>query len=280
MKTIFKKSHLPFIRNTFSNSNGRDYWNLARTMQDENGLQHQLPAEIMLLERGALLNDPWSMCELARTYFHHCGDIFLPKAINYFVKAAILNDVGAKYDLEHLPIIERILNYKSFDNNKYKEMEVKCALLAELILHKPWIVSWNKLDTYTIQTRINELTSIACKVLQVPDTKISLIPNLTFEGNIVDGLANWDNTIFIRTEISTDLERLIEVIFHELGHMVAFEILRNTPNSNKLKELYGITDQRIEKWNNKVMGYEVVTFEEDPDTLSYGVYVLWKAFFS
>ena len=82
MKTIFKKSHLPFIRHTLSNGSGRDNWNLARTMQDENGLQHQLPAEIMLLEKGANQNDPWSMCELARTYFHHCGDLFLPKALH------------------------------------------------------------------------------------------------------------------------------------------------------------------------------------------------------
>lgn len=280
MKTIFKKSHLPFIRHTLSNGSGRDNWNLARTMQDENGLQHQLPAEIMLLEKGANQNDPWSMCELARTYFHHCGDLFLPKALHYLIKSAMLNDEVAKHDIEHLPIIERILNYKSFDDNKYKEIEVKCALLTEFILHKPWITSWNLLDDYTKEIRINELAKICCQILQVPDTKLSFVPNLTFEGMIVDGLANWDNTILIRKELSNDLVRIVELIFHELGHMVAFEILRNTPSSNKLKEIYGITDQRIEQWNNKVMGYEVVTFEEDPDTLSYGVYVLWATFFN
>ena len=68
-------------------------------------------------------------------------------------------------------------------------------------------------------------------------------------------------------------------LFHELGHMVAFEILRKTSHGAKLKEMYGITDQRLISWENKTMGYEVITSEEDPDTLSYGVYTLWLAFF-
>ena len=96
---------------------------------------------------------------------------------------------------------------------------------------------------------------------------------------IVDGLAHWDYRISIRQEILDDFERLIEVLFHELGHMVAFEIIRNTENSNNLKEIYGITDERIASWNKQEMGYEVVTSEEDPDTLSYGVYTLWATFF-
>ena len=54
----------------------------------------------------------------------------------------------------------------------------------------------------------------------------------------------------------------------------------NVPQAGlKLKEIYGITDDRIAAWENNVMGYEVVTFEEDPDTLSYGIYILWATFF-
>jgi hypothetical protein len=62
--------------------------------------------------------------------------------------------------------------------------------------------------------------------------------------------------------------------------MIAFEIIRNTPNGIRLKEICGITDQRIKSWENQDMGYEVVTSEEDPDTLSYGVYTLWATFFN
>ena len=31
--------------------------------------------------------------------------------------------------------------------------------------------------------------------------------------------------------------------------------------------------------NHGKMGYEVITSEEDPDTLSYGVYTVWASFF-
>ena len=96
---------------------------------------------------------------------------------------------------------------------------------------------------------------------------------------IVDGLAHWDYRISIRAELLNDYERLIEVLFHELGHQVVFEIIRNNENSNMLKQIYGITDGRIASWNNQEMGYEVPTTEEDPDTLSYGVYTMWATFF-
>lgn len=279
MKNIFKKSHLPFLKPTLKNGSGRDLWTLTRMMQDENGLQHQLSAEIMLLERGAQKGDPWSMCELARTYFYHCGDTFLPMALHYWVKAAMKNDEGAKYDLAHAPICERILSYRSFDGNKYKEIEMKCALLVELYLHKPWEGNWNTLDDYTRDIRCKELVKIACATLQIPEVDFAITSNLSFQGNIVDGLAGWDNKVSIRKEILIDLERVIEVIFHELGHIVTFEIRRRTPLGYKLKEIYGITDDRIAAWENNVMGYEVVTFEEDPDTLSYGIYILWATFF-
>lgn len=279
MKTIFKKSHLPFIKNTLENQNGRDLWSLARCMQDENGLQHQIPAEIALLERGAQKNDPWSMCELARSYFYHCGDLFLPKALYFWSQAALQNDDGAKYDLEHLPILKRILSYRSLDGNQYKEMEMKCALLSEWYLHQPWKGSWDLLDDNTREMRCRELINVVLQVLQMPKVEFCVVPNLSFQGMVVDGLAGWDNKISIRKEILVDIERLIVVLFHELGHIVAFEIIRKTPCGIKLKEICGITDQRLISWENKTMGYEVITSEEDPDTLSYGVYILWATFF-
>ena len=64
MKTIFKKSHLSFLKSTLNNGSGRDLWSLTRMMQDEDGLQHQVPAELMLLERGASKNDPWAIVEI------------------------------------------------------------------------------------------------------------------------------------------------------------------------------------------------------------------------
>ena len=278
MKVIFKKSLLPFLKPTIKNGSGRDLWSLARTMQDENGLQHQVPAEIMLLERAAQKNDPWAMCELARTYFNYCGDMFLPFALRYWVKAALMNDNGAIYDLNNCPITERILSYRAHDGNKYKEIEVKCALLTEMYLFRSWEGEWSSLSENVRNSRLSNLMRIVCNLLELPQVGLQLVPNLTFQGNLVDGLANWDNTIFIRKELVTDKVRLVELLFHELGHMVAFEIIRGN-NKEKFKQIYGLTEERINSWQLGTMGYEVPTSEEDPDTLSYGVYTLWGTFF-
>ena len=68
-------------------------------------------------------------------------------------------------------------------------------------------------------------------------------------------------------------------ILHELGHIVTFEMMRGGANGKRLQELYGITDERMDSWRRNEQGYEVPTSEEDPDTLSYGVYLMWGTFF-
>ena len=37
--------------------------------------------------------------------------------------------------------------------------------------------------------------------------------------------------------------------------------------------------ERIKSWHRKDMGLEVITGEEDPDSLSYGVYTTWLIHF-
>ncbi len=279
MKNVFKKSHIPFLKKVLHEGNGRDNWVIARTMQDEDGLAHQLPAEIVLLSRGAFQGDAWSMCELARNYFNYCEDLFLPQALSLWKRAILKGDDGAKYDVCNLPIYERILSYKSYDENKYKAIEMKCAMLAEYHLTKLGIYPWSNAVLADRKSRCINLINAACQVLQIPPIQLEFIHALAFDGMMVDGLAEWDCKISIREEILNDFERLIEVLFHELGHMVAFEIIRSTEHSSRLKEIYEITDERVESWNKKEMGYEVITSEEDPDTLSYGVYTLWATFF-
>ena len=280
MKKVFKKSHIPFLKRVLHDEgNGRDNWVIARTMQDEDGLGHQLSAEIMLLSRGANQGDAWSMCELARTYFNCCGDLFLPQALSLWKGAVLQNDKGAIYDVCNLPICERILSYKAYDESEYKSIEMKCALLAEYYLTKLGDCPWQDATLFERKSRCVNLINAVCPVLQIPEIQLDFDPDLTFDGMVVDGLALWDYKILIREAVLDDFERLIEVLFHELGHMVAFEIMRNTELSSRLKEIYGITDERIESWSKKEMGYEVITSEEDPDTLSYGVYTLWATFF-
>ncbi len=279
MKNIFKKSNLPLINHVLHQGRGRDNWNLARTMQDKNGLQHQLSAEIALFGRGAYQGDAWSMCELARTYFNYCGDLFLPQALGLWKQAALQNDSGATYDINNMPIYDRILSYQSFDRDEYNAIEMKCALLTELYLTKFGLFPWNAASVEEKIRRCENLVVIACYIMKIPQTKIEFVQGLMFNEMMVDGLAHWEGKISIRAELLNDYERLIQVLFHELGHIVAFEIMRNTEKSTMLKQTYGITDERIESWKRQDMGYEVPTSEEDPDTLSYGVYTLWATFF-
>ncbi len=279
MKTIFKKSHLPFLKHVLHEGEGREYWNLARTMQDENGLQHQLPAELALLRRGAADGDAWSMCELARNYFHHCGDLFLPEALRLWKQAVLQNDGGAKFDVENLPIYDRILAYSDKDGHPYKTLEMRCALLTEWHLTRLGFFAWENMSDSERKARCAAIAEDACRLLQVPSVALEYTPNLTFNGGTVDALAHWEGKITIREELLPDLERIIELLFHELGHIAAFDILRGTENGKRLKELFGLTDERVASWGRNEMGYEVPTSEEDPDTLSYGVYTLWATFF-
>lgn len=279
MKTIFKKSHLPFLKHVLHEGKGREYWNLVRTMQDENGLQHQLPAELALLRRGADDGDAWSMCELARNYFHHCGDLFLPEALRLWKLAILQNDGGALYDVENLPIVSRILAYRSFDGKGYTALEMKCALLAEWHLTGLGRFPWETLSDGERKAKCEVLASAVCQLLGVAPVRMEYTPNLTFNGNTVDALAHWEGKITVREELLPDLERIVELLFHELGHIAAFEIIKGTPVGHQLKELFGLSNARIASWGRNEMGYEVPTSEEDPDTLSYGVYTLWATFF-
>lgn len=279
MKTVFKKSHLPYLKPVLHGGEGRDNWNIVRTMQDRNGLAHQLPAEIALLSRGAQAGDAWSMCELARNYFEHCGDIFLPQALRLWKLAVLQDDAGAKWDIENRPIRERIHAYRSQDGDFYTEAEMKCAMLAEWHLTQFGTCPWEGQSDSEKIRHCEELVQEACGILRIPTVWIEFVPNMLFNGSIVDGLAHWDNHLSFRAELLPDIERMVEIIFHELGHIVAFEIMRENENSENMKRLYGITDERVRSWRKNAMGYEVPTSEEDPDTLSYGVYTLWGTFF-
>jgi hypothetical protein len=279
MKNVFKKSRLPFIKKTLHEGSGRDNWSLARVMQDCDGINHQLPAEIALLNKGVQQGDVWSMCELARCYFNYCGDLFLPQSLGLWKRAILLNDDGAKYDISNFPILERILSYKSYDNGEYNAIEMKCAMLSEYHLTKFGLCPWECANLEEKKARCLSLIKDCCSVLNIPQITLEFIPDLTYNNVIIDGLAHCDYRVCVREAVLCDFERLIEVIFHELGHMVAFEILRGSDESEKLKRIYKITDERIASWERNELGYEVAVSEEDPDTLSYGVYTLWATFF-
>ena len=280
MRIIFKKSHLPFLKNTLHYGKGRDFWTLSHYMHKEDGIQRQIPAQIALLQKGVEADDPWAMCGLARIYFDSCGDTFLPLALRLLSRAVRFDDPGAKWDVEHLNIHSRIMGYKSPDGNAYNEMEMKCAMLTEWHLTRLGYSPWESVDAKEKKRRIDALMKDASRVLQIPDTPAELVPGLCRRnGHILDGQADWSGTILVRTELIDDYERLIEIIFHEIGHVITFEMLKNTSHAAYLRKIYGISGDRMKSWGKDGTNYGSPTSEEDPDTLAYGVYTMWATFF-
>ena len=279
MDIIFKKSNLPYLERVIENpGSGRDQWRLTRMMQDRDALNHQLSSELLLLQRGAHAGDVWSMCELARTYFHHCGDLFLPHAMMWWRKAALQKDQGALWDIGNLPIRQRILNYQSGEN-EYANIEMQCTMLAEWHLTGLGIWDYDMLSQTALARRSAALVADVTPLLELPEIDFAVVPGLNHQGNVVDGLAYSDGRVQIRSEMMRDRKRLVQVIFHELGHQVEYQILLERPNAQRLQSLFRLSPERIASWSTGAMGYEVSTMEEDPDTLSYGVYTNWLLFF-
>lgn len=280
MKTIFKKANLPFVERVINEgASGRDHWTLARCMQEEQSFSNQVSTELLLLQRGAYAADLWSMCELARTYFNHGGDICLPHALMWWKKAALFRDPGAIRDISSLPIRDRILAWKS-GTGHYTTLEMRCAMLAEWHLSQLGVLDYRRLSDSEILLNVRALVKDVAPLLLLPPVTVEAVPNMHHNSTLVDGLSYWEHKVQYRTEMARDQKRLIQVIFHELGHQIQNEIHRGTPDSVNMRLLYGLSEKRIASWRSGVMGYEVPTQEEDPDTLSYGVYTNWALFFA
>ena len=280
MNIIFKKSSLPFLKGSLHDrKQGRNLWTLARMMQNEEGLQNQHPTELMLLQEGAYRGDVWSMCELARTCFEHGGDLLLPQALSWWKKAIERGDEGARWDVQNRPILARIRAYRGMES-EYANIEMRCAMLAEYFLTDLGCVFWNSLSPAEQIRRLQRLVQAACPILRIPSVTVEGVYGLSIHGVVADGVADPCGKLFLRGEMLAEYERLIEVIFHELGHFVTFAMWNPSPATAGLQKLYGISDRRAEAWKTGAMGYEVPISEEDPDTLSYGVYTQWAILFA
>ena len=236
----------------------------------------------MLLQRGANLGDLYSMCELARSYyFDSCSDVYLPLALSYWQKAAKNRDNGAMDDLERLDgyIYQRIKSYND-GGSEYENILTRCAMLTEYHLTNIGRTDWSRLDNFERMKRLQRLADEFCDMFGFYRTPIFCEYKLSFNGMIVDGLATPENTVIIREEILDDYERTIQILFHEVGHHLTFEMWRGTPRGMKLREICNIDEARVKSWIDNAQGIEVTTTEEDPDTISYVVYTQWAVFFA
>ena len=127
--------------------------------------------------------------------------------------------------------------------------------------------------------RAERLVQAVCPVLRISTVKVEVVSDLQCQGSDADGTANPCGVLQLRAEMMDNYRRFIEVIFHELGHFATFAMWDESPASVQLRQAYGITSQRAEAWKTGAMGYEVPVSEEDPDTLSYGVYTQWAVLF-
>ena len=279
MKIIFKKSELPFLaRFAQHDTSPRDHWRLAAKMRDRQGFVDHGPSRELLLQRGAFGGDPWSMCELARYYYYYDSETALPLALSWWHKAARRRDQGALSDLAQPAILDRILNYAG-GKGSYADIEMQCTLLAEWHLTRMGRDVWEALPYPTQLRRVEALVAAVVPVLHIPPLSVYVKdPLQTAKGQPADGMAHYSpRMIGLNKGIFENYQRRIQVIFHELGHEVVYTMQYDGDRQQMVR--YGITEQRRSGWLRQAQGIEVPMTEEDPDSLSYGVYTTWLVLF-
>lgn len=287
MNIIFKKSNLPAIDKVIHhNASGNENWQLAANILMGNDFSTNHESAVMLLERGAYAGDVWSMCQLARELYYSFSDR-LAAALSWWHKAAAKKDAGALADLELLDkeIYEKIKNWCPKEMSDYAVIELRCALMTEYILTRIGRDCWNELPREERVSRVEQLFREASVILGVDETAVVFKPSLLFERNGVieyaDGMAHWEGFVEIKEQLLDSYERLIQVIFHEIGHIVVFSMWNSSdPRALRLRKIYGISEQRVNDWYRNADGICVPVIEEDPDTLSYGVYTTWGVYFA
>lgn len=279
MKHPFQKDRISEIQR-LQDMNGRDLWGIVRSMQEENGFCRQTDREEFLLQKGAYLGDVWSMTELAR-YLYRKGNVGLPQALSWWYKAAKAGDAGSLADLKYYDIEDRITKYFCEGCSEYSNMEVQCAMLTEWVLTDLGRTDWKSLAQDEKERRCRELLSKCCPLFGLSDLKLNFVKNLSLNGKRAHGIAYpGQNRIEIDSAVLEDYERLIQVLFHEAGHHIVWSMYNlSSEDAKRQRERFGISEDRVRKWYSNEMGISVPVTEEDPDTLSYGVWMTWCIYF-
>jgi hypothetical protein len=157
-------------------------------------------------------------------------------------------------------------------------------MLSDIYLFDLGLTDWSHLTNGERMERINALTAAVAPLLMIDTPEMKAVPNLTYteKGEVrrAQGLAHPEGWIDLDLDMLADYERTIAVIFHELGHFVCFRATTGNENARRVMEAYGLDEARVNSWKRGEMGIEVPTSEEDPDTLSYGVYTNWAILFA
>lgn len=277
MKPIFRKKDLPFLAKFANRSaTARDGWLLARRIRLEDGFQPNFSDAYLLLSRSAEQGDPWAMCELARLLYGEGGDAWMPVALSWWHRAAAQADPGTLRDLAQRDIPGSIAAWGR-DLDYLPRVYTQCAMLTEWTLTGLGREVWNSLGMEEKQARIRRLIGLVSPLLCIQTP--ALYTGAALEGfPRALGLAHFhDRKIGILDSVFDNYPQLIQVLFHELGHFVVYSMWDGSNRAQMAR--WGITPERVKSWHRKDMGLEVITGEEDPDSLSYGVYTTWLIHF-
>lgn len=277
MKIIFRKTDLPMLEKIAARTaSSRDGWLLARRIRLEDGFQNSFSSAFLLLSNAAEQGDPWAMCELARLLYEEGGDAFLPVALSWWRQAAGFGDPGALRDLAQRGIPDRIASWgKGLDY--CTRVYTQCAMLTEWTLTGLGRDDWNSLTMEEKRSRVQMLMGRVSPLLHIQPPALYTAPVLA-DYPRAHGLAHSrEKKIGIVENAFEDYPRLIQILFHELGHFVVFSMWDGSSKAQMNR--WGITQDRVNSWHRKDMGLSVPTGEEDPDSLSYGVYTQWMLHF-
>ena len=139
---------------------------------------------------------------------------------------------------------------------------------------------WDALSYNEKIERADALFADVVPILGLSHVPLSFVPDLSLDGTPVDGLAHTKGNIEVRYALLADLERLVTVLFHELGHQLLFAMWNaDDARAQALRALYEITPARAARWSEPSTPDCLSHGEKDPDTLSYGVYTAFGLLF-
>lgn len=259
-----------------------DQVNLYYKIRVEDGFVRHISTEVILLERAALAGHGWAIWELAQHYYYDDSVNSLPLALRWWKRANLLKNEAAiriYRDYRH-EIISKIQKY-SEGLSEYSDIELRIAMLAEIYLFELGTVDWSAMSDGERMEKVRAFTAAVEPILDIHVSYVRDVPGLTFtysDGRVVPalGLFHPDYHIDICREILYDKEKTLAVIVHELGHYVCHHASYDT----EYAKIYGITKERVASWGRGDVHNGLTTSEEDPDTLSYGVYTNWAILFA
>ena len=283
MKHRFNKEELPFLDETFKNEKPRNYFWLARKIEEGKHFTPNRELAIFAYEKGANMGDDWCMHALFLRLLHDPRRF--PEALSWLYKCIKAGNPTVAHDLydNWSFIYDRCMNFSLPENEPYANIELRCSLLACMLLLHFGNDNWEDIDLNNKKFRAQDLVDNLCKVLKIDPITLSVEDYFKdWKGTpYADGLTYaGSHKIAIKTSSFLRYDRFVVVLFHELGHHVIHAMMHSPePKRTELLNLYGLTEDHIEKWKQNEKGYAVTLTEEDPDTLSYGVWMTYRLLF-